>query len=276
MAIFKNIVKSLTPPLILTVLNHLRMLKKEQGIWSGNYKSWDEAKNLCKGYASELILEKCKNALLEVKNGNAVYERDGVIFDDVQYSWPLLAALQKCAIENVGELRVLDFGGSLGSTYYQNRKFLATLKKLEWFIVEQQHFVDCGKAYFEDEQLKFYHTLEECLKKHKPNVLVLSSVLQYLPDPFEWIRKFIALKIPFIVIDRTGFILNQDTILTIQNVPEEIYKASYPCWFFNENKFLELFLATYDIVSSSSDNFTSPIQIDGGSCFWKGYYLKMK
>ena len=59
----------------------------------------------------------------KVKNGEAVYERDSVLFDEIQYSWGLLAGLEKAALEHDGKLCVLDFGGSLGSTYYQNKQF---------------------------------------------------------------------------------------------------------------------------------------------------------
>ena len=45
-----------------------------------------------------------------MKNGEAVYERDSVLFDEIQYSWGLLAGLQKAALENDGKLCVLDFG----------------------------------------------------------------------------------------------------------------------------------------------------------------------
>ena len=31
------------------------------------------------------VLEKCKNALLKVKNGEAAYERDSVLFNQIQY-----------------------------------------------------------------------------------------------------------------------------------------------------------------------------------------------
>jgi putative methyltransferase (TIGR04325 family) len=75
-----------------------------------------------------------------------------------------------------GRLTVLDFGGSLGSTYFQNRKFLNFIGDLSWNIVEQPHFVKTGRLYFQNEILHFYYDVEECVKKENPNVLILSSV----------------------------------------------------------------------------------------------------
>jgi hypothetical protein len=52
------------------------------------------------GYDNDTILKKCKDALLKVKNGEAVYERYSVLFDKVQHSFPVLAGLLRAAIAN--------------------------------------------------------------------------------------------------------------------------------------------------------------------------------
>lgn len=247
---------------------------KASKIWTGDYPSWKEAETHTSGYDSATILEKCQNALLKVKDGDAVYERDGVLFDEIQYSWPLLAGLQRAASENKGQLCVLDFGGSLGSSYYQNRHFLNTLNVLQWCIVEQKNFVDCGKKFFEEEELRFYSTVEECIFTHKPNVLILSSVLQYLEKPYEWIEKFVALRIPYIIIDRTTFVKSERDILTIQNVPEHIYQASYPAWFFNIDRFVDHF-KNYSVLASFDAHQGYVIHLENGlTSTYKGYILK--
>lgn len=216
-------------------------------------------------------------ALLKVKNGEAVYERDSVLFNTMQYNWALLAQLQKIAIENDGKLCVLDFGGSLGSTYYQNKDFLKDIRELSWCILEQEHFVECGKQHFEDGRLKFYHSMDECLQTNKPSVLLLSSVLQYLPNPKEWMATFLNYSIPYIIIDRTSFINDTDR-LSLQKVDESIYEASYPSWFFNEAAFLESFLSKYAVITDF-DNEANPIphlSSDGKLYYWKGFFLKQK
>ena len=72
-----------------------------------------------------------------MKRGEAVYERDSVIFDHIEYSFPVLCGLLRAAVEDDGKLNVLDFGGSLGSSYYQKKGFLAVCKHLRWSIIEQ-------------------------------------------------------------------------------------------------------------------------------------------
>ncbi len=254
-----------------------RFFKKDKpGMWQGNFQNWQIAQENSIGYNETSILEKCKSALLKVKNHEAVYERDSVLFDKIQYSWALLSCLQKVAIENNNNLSVLDFGGSLGSTYYQNKTFLENLNSIEWSIVEQTHFVSCGKDFFENNTLKFYNNIDDCLKNRKPNVLLLSSVLQYLENPQQWINQFCKLEIPYILIDRTAISSLENDIITIQNVKEEIYKASYPCRFFNEKKLLNLFQNYHQIAEFDSFcDFPKTINKDVEVC-WKGYLLKLK
>jgi putative methyltransferase (TIGR04325 family) len=273
MATVKNILKAFIPPVILSFLKPKKSDLQPE-IWAGDYHSWAEAKKECSGYDSAAILEKCKSSLLKVKNGEAVYERDSVIFNEIQYSWGLLAGLQKAALENNGNLCVLDFGGSLGSTYYQNKDFLNSIKNLKWCIVEQSHFVDCGKKYFEDDHLKFYHTVEECMEKEKPNVLVLSSVMQYLEKPYDWLNTFLKLGIATIILDRTAFIEKENDVLTVQRVPGNIYDASYPAWFFGDS-FLTAITEKYKIIAKFDNGFTSPIILNHKfKARWQGIILK--
>ncbi|MEQ8688379.1 MAG: methyltransferase, TIGR04325 family [Imperialibacter sp.] len=270
-----HLFKSFTPPFIWNVLKDIKTSITKEG-WHGDYKTWGEAVNFSSGYGSTHILTRCKEALLKVKNGEAVYERDGVLFDHVHYSWGLLAGLLKVALENGGNLHVLDFGGSLGSTYFQNKGFLNSLKELRWNIVEQQHFVDCGQAYFEDKNLRFFHSVEEYIAESTPDVLLLSSVLQYLPKPYEWIEKFGDLGISHIILDRTAFIDSEMDIITIQRVNEPNFETSYPAWFFNEQRIIDAWSKKgYSIVAKFDSDITPPSFINKRHfATWKGIFLE--
>jgi len=234
----KQFIKSLTPPILF---NTLRKLRNNKYGWKGNYSTWQEAQNDAIGYDDKKILKIVTNSLLKVKNGEAIYERDSVIFDEIQYSWSLLAGLMFCSAKMGGVLKVCDFGGSLGSSYYQNKKFLDSFDDVSWSIVEQKHFVDVGKEKFEDNRLKFFYSVDECKKEENPNVLLLSSVLQYIENPYELLDDILKNDFEFILIDRTPF-SKMDEKITLQIVPPSIYEASYPCRFFDKTKFKEYFL----------------------------------
>jgi putative methyltransferase (TIGR04325 family) len=271
-------IKSLIPPILLSIYrklykqkNNIRSLNIDlsQYGWFGNYATWGDAMNDCTGYESDIIIDKVKNSLKKVKNGKAVYERDSVIFNEIEYSFPLLAGLMWIAAQNHGELTVLDYGGSLGSTYYQNRLFLKDLNSVKWSIVEQAKFVDIGKADFEDECLKFYYSIDDCFKVNYPNVLILSGILQYLEKPYDTIKELISREIQYIIIDRNSFIKGILERITVQIVTPEIYKASYPAWFFNEDKFLNSFTEKYDLIQSfdSLDKYNIPETYSRGFLF---------
>jgi len=242
---FKGFLKEWLPPALI------RLLRRRRGLlWVGDYATWEEAKRLSTGYDLPVILERVKEAALKVKRGEAVYQRDGMLFEEIHYSWPLLAGLLWVAAQKQGTLEVLDFGGSLGSTYFQNRLFLQRLAHLRWNIVEQQHFVEAGKQFIEDETLKFYDDIDQCLAERAPAVLVLSSVIQFLEKPYEFMRRLCDYGFEFLILDRTSFHAGGGERLTILKVPGEIYPASYPCWLLQKQKFYDLLGQHYHLVAA--------------------------
>jgi len=250
---------------------------KPQYGWFGNYPSWQEVSAAAGGYDQATILNKTRDALLQVKNGTAVYERDSVLFDKKEYPFPLMACLLKSAALKKEPIHILDFGGSLGSTYYQVKDFIGTDVCSTWNIVEQEHYISCGKEHFEDENLKFYASIDECLKEKRIDLILLSGSVQYLPDPHRFLQKLSNYNFDFIVFDRTAFHYGSTDRLTLQIVPPEIYEASYPSWFFNEHNFLAHFDSAYTLVCEF-DTYVKgeeTINIDNQpEGFNKGFYLQ--
>ncbi len=272
----KQFIKKMIPSTLKKKIKKMLVSAPKYG-WFGNYKSWAEAEKLCTGYNAENILETVKNAVLKVKNGDAVYERDSVLFDKIQYSQPLIDAFKKIAQENDQLLHITDFGGSLGSSFFQNRSFLGDLRELKWSVVEQKHFVDSGKKFIEDVQLKFYYTIDEVLTVQKSQILFLSSVIQYFEKPYELIEKCLSYNFDYIIIDRTAFLESDKERITVQIVPESIYKASYPAWFFNKKKFVNAFLEKYELVREFDSKFDPREQLEDNIwSFRMGFVFKKK
>lgn len=273
----KKIFRNLCPPILFSVLLKTKREVLTQYGFFGNYSSWNEAVNETMGYDEGGILEKCKESLLKVKNGEAAYERDSVLFDKVEYSWPLLSSLLWIASRNGGKLNLIDFGGSLGSTYFQNISFLKDLKELSWNIVEQEHFVKCGKENFEEKGLKFYYTIDDCLKNNSSDTILFSSVLQYLSEPYKVLDEIIAKKFKYIIVDITGFISGNKDRITIQKVPPQIYKASYPAWFFGKDKFINYLSCNYKLVADFPGYIGGTINIDNNPIAgYRGFIFEYK
>lgn len=250
------------------------LLHRSGNRWTGNYPSWQAALTASKGYDAPEILEKIKTAALRVKNGEFACERDSVLFEEKQYDWTLIAYLFKAAYENDGHLTVLDFGGSLGSSYYTVRDLLGSLKSLKWCIVEQENYVACGKEYFQDDHLFFYEDIETCLSEQEPQVLLFSSVLQYIERPFELLERVNDMQdIHYLVVLRTSVSSQSENRICVQRVDPAIYPASYPSWVFSEQKLLNQ-LKHWKLESSGLSPLHAPGYLSGDKFFWKDFVFQ--
>jgi len=246
MSPISRFVKDCIPPI---TLQFLQKFKGGNVRFEGNYPSWNEAATKCTGYDTRDILEKVLAATLTVKRGEAMFERDSVLFNDVQYVWPLLAGLLWAAARDGGRLNVLDFGGALGSIYFQNRKFFQSLLVVRWNVIEQVHYVEAGQSNIQDEQLHFYKTIADCLEQNQPSVILLSSVLQYIEDPSVIFSQLTKVGAKCLIIDRTPFSEYDDDKILIQRVPSSIYAATYPMRVFSYSKFMTMLGEDWRLVA---------------------------
>lgn len=248
MSLFINLIKEMLPPIFIRIIRQV-LIKKN--IYEGNYTNWNEANRFSTGYDSHTILTKVLNSTVKVIEGKAIYERDSILFDEIQYSWPVTAALMRAAAKNSGQLCVLDFGGALGSCYFQNKKFLDSLGKVSWNIVEQNNFVEAGRSYVENDVVKFYDSIDEALNHVRPNCILFSSVIQYLPDMQQLLKVVNKMSAGTLIFDKTPFVEGESNIICIQRVPSEIYEASYPLYLLSKEKFL-MHLKDWSLLESFS------------------------
>ena len=233
----KSIIKLFLPPIFYKLKAALN--RKNTISFSGDFTSWSDATELSSDdYDAPHILESVKEASLKVKSGEAVFERDSKCFYEKAYRYPILTNFLSIANFNGGKLSVLDFGGSLGCFYNQHKYYLKRMKKIKWSIIEQEHFVKCGRDHFQEDDIRFYYSIEECLDSTDIDVVLLSSVLQYLEFPYKILKDIFAASPDFILFDRTSFIKGDDDRLTVQHIPKAIFSASMPCWFFSKIKLI--------------------------------------
>lgn len=198
--------------------------------FDGGHADWAAAAAASRGYDDVTILQRVLHATREVVAGRAAYERDSVLFDHWQPPFALLAPLLRHALQHGGRLDVVDFGGSLGSSYRQCRPFLPGLDVLQWHVVEQPAFVAAGRAEFTTSELHFHERLGDLPPALAPRLLLVSSVLQYLPRPAQAIDDWTASDVQAILLDRTPMWDGDEDRPCVQQVPRHIYASSYPCW----------------------------------------------
>ena len=79
----KSVAKEIMPPFILKALKKLNQSEK-YGFF-GDYSSWQTALENSDGYDTTLILDKVKESMLKIKNGEAIYARDSFILEKKEY-----------------------------------------------------------------------------------------------------------------------------------------------------------------------------------------------
>lgn len=243
--LFKGVARALVPASLLQPV--VRRFFRVR--WSGDFATWAEASARSRGYAAPTILAKVASATRRVRDGRAAYERDGCVFPLPADNGPVWQALERAAQSRKARLSVLDFGGSLGSVYWQHRRRFTELKEVRWTVVEQPNFVRIGRTEFSDATLRFAESMAEACADSTPDVLLLSSVLPYLEDPYAALREAASRGFSWVVIDRTGLVDRSQDRITVQHVPRSIYPASYPCRFFNRDRLLAPFSADYTLVA---------------------------
>ena len=246
----KYIVKQLLPPIIINLVR--KLLNPNSGGFKRGFKSWNHASSNSTTYNTSEVFQKTLNAARLVRDGKAAYERDSVLFDKVQYDWKLLSSLMLIAnIQN--KLNVVDFGGALGTSFIQNKKFLDILQiPKKWAVVEQSEFVRIGKSEFQTDTLVFLKSLSEV--NFDVDVVLLGGSLCYIEHAYRVLDEIKNLSPKFILIVRTPFSDLSDDEISLQIVPKNIYDASYPIWTFSEPKLLAYFSDNYFLFEQWEDD----------------------
>ena len=123
-------------------------------------------------------------------NGEAKWERDSFLFYEQKYVYKLCASILRCALKNGNKgVRVLDLGGSLGSTYFQNIKYLEDVNNLEYIVAEQDHYRDYGHEHLENSILKFISSKDDWESQEKYDIILMSASLQYISEYIEITEK---------------------------------------------------------------------------------------
>jgi putative methyltransferase (TIGR04325 family) len=228
------------------------------------------------GYGDDNILSCVAHAARAVASGEARYERDSVTFCDTNYPFAVLAALLRTAAKSENRLEVVDFGGSLGSTYYQCRRFLEDLVSVAWWVVEQPEFVALGAREFSNAELKFVERLVD-LPRISPNGIVLAcSVMQYMENPSLTLASFDKFPVRHLVFDRTPVSDQKTDRLCIQHVPKSIYKASYPCWILSRTRLLAELSRCWKLISDFPCGEGGACTDDGMEFEFRGFILERK
>ena len=267
------------PPIIYKSFQSRRRFKNHSssGIWTGNYSDFKKLKSISPGFNDDAILARAFDTALNLANGELPSGKDSALSDEFQYSWPVLTCLLYIGYINKSQLHVVDFGGAFGINYFQYSKFLKDSLSLCWHIVEQEKFVEKGRLHFETDEFRFSKEDAEISDLQNVNCLIFSGVLQYLEDPYNLLDVWITKKLPFILIDKTTFIKGPVQRLTIQTIPDDNSKTSFPCWLFNTSEFLSKFAVQYELIADFPGHGEQGSFLEDGTALeWKGFLFQKR
>ena len=241
----------------------------------GDFACWADARKAARGYDDGAILGRVRAATCLTMEGRVSFERDGITFGAPEPDEALLRRLQAIAGERAGGgLRVLEFGGSLGSLYWRHRFFFPRSLALAWDVVEQPAFVEVGRREVEGraEGLRFYPDVAAARREGDHDVLLCSNVLQYLEDPWAALAVWRAAGVRHVLLNNLPLIAGNRDRLRVQDVPPVLYRASYPLWFFSREAFLRRIAHDYEIVEEYASEAVWPV--DGEQFRSTGLWLR--
>ena len=210
------------------MINFIKKLIRKKIYYTGPYARWEEAKVNSTGYNSNEIFEKVRKSALYVKNHKKGYERDSIISYDDDYDNFLIKILDIYSKQKNKTLKILDFGGSLGSLYFYYKDKIKN--KFNWSIIEQKKFVKEGRRTFQNSELNFFNSIEEYKKTFSPDIIIASSSSLY--------GLFFYTPIDYIFILKTPFDNKMFDEIYVQKPPKNVYNSTYPSWIFSYETFL--------------------------------------
>lgn len=237
------------------------------------FKNWADAKAASIGYSEDSILQKVSDQTVLMVESNSGWVRDGFYFEEVQVNFEILSflSLQSTRMQ---PLRVVDFGGGLGTTFFQNRNILNKFDiKVCWNIIEQPNFVAEGKLILDSiPNLHFFESLSEA-SITSSDLVIFSSVLEYIEDSYHFLEEIMRLesKPSGILIDRSPIDLVDSGKYVVQNVDHSIHQARLPLRILGQDKIVEILSSDYELLT----DWVSSTQPDPKSLA-RGLYFRRK
>ena len=191
-------------------------------------RSWAEASRCCgQGYQADSVVDRYRTAALIKETQND--QKDAVD----PYAIRQLAALQHVWLSMgcPNPLRVMDFGGALGSHFHALSAYWPW-GPLHWTVIETEAVSTAGQAEFERETTQGHHLRFSAEAKKVLasgiDVVLASCSLQYLEHWQDMLKLFKVA--PWLLLDRVPLINNPTDLIDIQVVPANYTDTRYPGW----------------------------------------------
>ena len=200
----------------------------EGKIWDGIFEDFDQTKGEGDVFQGSVWLEKQINHAQLAIDQTLSEETISKLAITAEYALPVIAA----AIANPKKkLRILDFGGGLGSSFLPLKAMLPVNQPLDFFVVENETMCEEGKILFKnEEQLTF---IDHLPAGKEFDIIHAGSSFHYVDDWIGQLQQFVKMSPQYIIFADlpAGDI---KTFVTIQNY----YGRKVPVRFWNIGEFI--------------------------------------
>ena len=247
-----------------------RILFKLKGNKTGFQKeafiSFDEVKNT-HTYNNINLIDHIFNKAKKARE-KSHYEQDSIISNRPKPNQFFIEFLLYDYIDQIQfnkKIKVLDYGGSFGNTFFALEKYLNL--KFDWYVYDQKKKIQLAKKTNIFKPVKFVYE-DEIKKNYFYNIVLFSTSLQYFNNPLLVLKKLKnASKI--ILINNLILTDSKKNYLRVEKPDPTIYKFSYPCWFLSKSKFQNTLKKYYRITYSKTEH---PYSLNKGENY---YNLKL-
>lgn len=208
-----------------------------ENIWEGIYESFAQCPDIGPGHEGDRWVKQETQRVDKLLQS----KRDGgVIPSIVHYRMNLLPIMTAvvAAGSEADKIRILDFGGGMGSTYVAVTAACANPGSIDYHLVESKNICRAGSRYFKDDhRIHFHDQLPKDIGK--VDIVCLSSSIQYVADWKGLLKEIAGYDSQYLLlIDLPAGDI--PTYATAQNS----YESKIPHWFFNVAEVIETVAST--------------------------------
>lgn len=205
-------------------------------LWEGVYEKFSEVPIEGPGFSGGDWLENSSEKLAELRSLAA---KSGSVSQLTGYTESLLPVVAAMVQARSGNVRILDFGGGLGFSYYQVLQGLPSSAGLEFHINDIEAVCAAGEKMFSNEPQIVFHSSLADVKDKQFDIVHIGSSLQYIDQWQDQLAQLCKVDPEYVLMANipAGDI---ETFATAQNY----YSSKIACWFFN----------VADLNESMSDN----------------------
>ena len=206
--------------------------------------SWAEAQKAVAGYESDTAVESIIESIQQAHASSN--ETKALTSRDLQIISSFAIAIAAVGVSNT-KIKVVDVGGAGGDYFFMFANAMPAVT-FDWVVVETPALAtaitktNLGKG----RDIRWVSSLDEAGSDF--DVALLSSVMQYVDDPYGLLTK-VADKCKAMIINRIPLTTSKVDQATVQHVRSHGRRGAYPAWFFGSEVFLGEIEKVGDIVS---------------------------